>query len=64
MPGAVFVCDDLTVSVGKAKATLSPSQAFGLAEDLIRAAARAIVVEEADRAAALDAVGRADPAGR
>ena len=55
--GPVVVCDDLAMKVGDRKTPpLSPSQAFGLAEDLIRTATRAIIIEEADRAAVLNAV--------
>ena len=41
---------------------LSPSAAFTLAEQLIRGATRAIIVEEADRAAVLDTVRAAERA--
>jgi hypothetical protein len=52
--GSVVVNDDLVLRVGRNRAPLSPSQAFTLAEQLIRGATRAIIVEEADRAAVVD----------
>ena len=52
--GSVVVNDDLVLRVGRNRAPLSPSQAFTLAEQLIRGATRAIIVEEADRAVVLD----------
>jgi hypothetical protein len=62
MSGFVVVNDDLVLRVGRNRAALSPSAAFSLAENLIRSATRAVIIEEADRAAVLDAVRRADPA--
>jgi hypothetical protein len=59
--GSVVVNDDLVLWVGRNKAALSPSQAFTLAEQLIRGATRAIIVEEADRAAVLDTLRAGDP---
>jgi hypothetical protein len=57
MPAGPFVVSsDLAVTIGRRKIPLSPSQAYSLAEDLIRSATRAIIVEEADRAAVLNAV--------
>ena len=56
----VLVSDDLDVSVRDRKVSLSPAQAFNLAEKLIRAATRQIVTDEADRAVVLDAVRGAD----
>jgi hypothetical protein len=53
---SVVVSDDLSLEIGSASAPLTPSQAFTVAEQLIRAATRAIVVDEADRAAVLDTV--------
>ena len=53
---SVVVSDDLGLEIGRARAALTPSQAFTVAEHLIRAATRAIVVDEADRAAVLDTV--------
>ena len=41
--GSVVVNDDLVLRVGRNKASLSPSQAFILAEQLIRGATRAII---------------------
>jgi hypothetical protein len=52
----VSVSDDLDVSLRDRKVSLSPAQAFNLAEKLIRAATRQIVTDEADRAVVLDAV--------
>jgi hypothetical protein len=61
MPAApVLVSDDLDVSVRDRKVSLSPAQAFTLAERLIRAGTRAMIVEEADRAVVLDTVRGAD----
>jgi hypothetical protein len=51
---SVVVCDDLGLQIGRAKASLSPSQAFIVAEALIRGATRAIVQDEADRALVRD----------
>jgi len=62
--GSVVVNDDLVVRVGPTKASLSPSQAFTLAEQLIRGATRAIIVEEADRAAVLDTLRARDRSTR
>jgi hypothetical protein len=47
---SVVVCDGLGLQIGLEKAALSPSQAFTVAEALIRNATRAIVQDEADRA--------------
>jgi hypothetical protein len=58
--GPVVVNDDLGLRVGRNRAPLSPSQAFTLAEQLIRGATRAIIVEEADRAAVLDTLRASD----
>jgi hypothetical protein len=61
MPAApVLVSDDLDVSVRDRKVSLSPAQAFNLAEKLIRKATRQIVTDEADRAVVLGAVRGAD----
>ena len=61
MPAGPFVVSsDLAVTIGRRKIPLSPSQAYSLAEDLIRSATRAIVIEEADRAAVLDTVRGAE----
>jgi len=46
------VTNDLAVKIGGR----TPSAAFTLAEQLIRAGTRAMIVEEADRAAVLDTV--------
>ena len=43
---AVIVNDDLVLRVGRNRTSLSPSEAFGLAEVLIRKATRAIVLDE------------------
>jgi hypothetical protein len=59
-PGVVSDDSALALQVGGRKIPLSPSQAFGLAEDLIRGATRRMIVEEADRAAVLDTVRGAD----
>lgn len=58
MPSAppIVVSDELTVKIGGRKVPLTPSAAFTLAEQLIRGATRAIIVEEADRAAVLNAL--------
>ena len=47
------VTNDLAVKIGGRKVSLTPSAAFTLAEQLIRAGTRAMIVEEADRAAVL-----------
>ena len=61
MPAGPFVVSsDLAVTIGRRNFPLSPSQAYSLAEDLIRSATRAIIVEEADRAAVLDTVRGAE----
>jgi hypothetical protein len=62
--GSVVVNDDLVLRVGRNKASLSPSQAFTLAEQLIRGATRAIIVEEADRAAVLGTLRASDRSAR
>jgi hypothetical protein len=53
MPSVPVVTTDLAVQIGGRKVPLTPSQAFGLAEKLIRAGTRAMIREEADRAAVL-----------
>ena len=58
--GPLVVSSDLAVTIGRRKIPLSPSQAYSLAEDLIRSATRAIIVEEADRAAVLATVRGAE----
>ena len=60
MPSDPVVTTDLSVRIGGRKVALSPSAAFTLAEKLIRGATRAIIVEEADRAAVLDTVRGAE----
>jgi hypothetical protein len=55
-PSPIVVSDELTVKIGGRKVPLTPSAAFTLAEQLIRGATRAIMIEEADRAAVLNAV--------
>jgi hypothetical protein len=63
MPSDPVVTTDLSVRIGGRKVALSPSAAFTLAEQLIRGATRAIIVDEADRAKVLDAVGGSDTMG-
>jgi hypothetical protein len=46
MPAEAVVSDDLVLRVGRNRTSLSPSQAFTLAEVLIRNATRAIVLDE------------------
>jgi hypothetical protein len=46
----VQVDDDLALRVGRSRAALTPSQAFAVAEALIRGATRAIVLDAADAA--------------
>jgi hypothetical protein len=60
MASVPVVTNDLAVQIGGRKVPLTPSQAFGLAEKLIRAGTRAMIVEEADRAAVLDTVREAE----
>jgi hypothetical protein len=60
MPGQVTVSDDLALHIGRARAPLTPSQAFATAEALIRAATRSIVLDAAD--AAMTRGVLADPA--
>jgi len=62
MPSDPVVTTDLSVRIGGRKVALSPSAAFSLAEQLIRGATRAIIVEEADGAAVLDTVRAAERA--
>ena len=62
MPCDPVVTTDLAVKIGGRKVPLTPSAAFTLAEQLIRGATRAIIVEEADRAAVLDTVRAAERA--
>ena len=44
--GSVVVNDDLVLRVGRTKTALSPGDAFGLAQQLIQMATRAIVLGE------------------
>ena len=60
MPSDPVVTTDLSVRIGGRKVALSPSAAFTLAEQLIRGATRAIIVDEADRAKVLDTIGGAE----
>jgi hypothetical protein len=60
MPSDPVVTNDLAVKIGGRKVSLTPSAAFTLAEQLIRAGTRAMIVEEADRAAVLDTVRAAE----
>lgn len=46
---AIQVLPDLSIVVGTAIAVVSPSQAFVLAEQLIRTAARRALAEEAEQ---------------
>ena len=46
----VLICDDLGLRIGRSKASLTPSEAFTVAEALIRAATKAIVTDAADAA--------------
>jgi len=62
MPSDPGVTTDLSVRIGGRKVALTPSAAFTLAEQLIRGATRAIIVEEADQAAVLDTVRAAERA--
>ena len=62
MPSDPVLTTDLSLRIGGRKVALSPSAAFSLAEQLIRGATRAIIVEEADRAAVLDTVRAAERA--
>ena len=57
MASVPVVTTDLAVQIGGRKVALSPSAAFTLAEQLIRGATRAIIVDEADRAKVIDTVG-------
>ena len=57
MPSDPVVTTDLSVRIGGRKVALSPSAAFTLAEQLIRGATRAIIVDEADRARVIDTIG-------
>jgi hypothetical protein len=50
MPERVSVSDDLALRIGRASAPLTPADAFALAENLIRAATKAIVLDAADAA--------------
>ena len=50
MSDRVTVSDDLALRVGRARAALTPGEAFSVAEALIRAATRAIVLDAADAA--------------
>jgi hypothetical protein len=60
MQSIAIVTNDLAVQIGGRKVALTPSAAFSLAEQLIRGATRAMIVEEADRAAVLDTVRQAE----
>lgn len=59
----ILEVDDLVVRIGRTATTLSPSRAFAVAEQLIRGATRAIVTDEADRAAVLGVMRHADRNG-
>jgi len=60
MTERVTISDDLSLRVGRSHTALTPSEAFAVAERLIRAATVAIVTDAADRALVLDCVR--DPA--
>ena len=61
----VVVGDDLVLRFGRNKASLSPGQAFSLAEQLIRRATRQIVIEEvADSSEILNVLRDANTASR
>jgi hypothetical protein len=53
---AVAVDEDLVLRVGRQRTALSPTEAFTLAETLIRRATRAIVVDEVATSAEILAV--------
>ena len=61
-PGVVSNDTSFALQVGSRKIPLSPSQAFGLAEDLIRGATRRMIIDEASRAQVLDTVRQAESA--
>ena len=50
------VVDELGLRIGRSRADLTPSEAFNVAEALIRAATKAIVIDAADRAVVLDSL--------
>ncbi|MBV9829916.1 MAG: hypothetical protein JO001_30225, partial [Alphaproteobacteria bacterium] len=58
MPADVCVTDDgeLFLEIERQRVSLSPSQGFTLAQALIRASTRAIIVDETDRVAVLNTV--------
>ncbi len=61
MPGGtVVIHDDLVLRIGANRTPLSPSQAFALAQRLIRVATRVIVIEEVADSAEILAVISAD----
>ena len=62
MASVPVVITDLAVQIGGRKVPLTPSAAFTLAEQLIRSATRAIIVDEADRAKVIDTVRAAERA--
>lgn len=51
--GSIVVCDDLGLRIDRAQAVLSQSEAFTIAEKLIRTAAKALVLDAAERRDAL-----------
>lgn len=60
MPERVTVAEDLSLRIGRARAALTPSEAFAVAERLIRGATRAIVQDEADRALVRDVLANGE----
>jgi hypothetical protein len=57
LPMGLEFCGELDLKMGDRIVSLSPAEAFGMAQDLIRRATKQIVIEEADGARALlDAV--------
>jgi len=57
LPMGLEFCGELDLKVGDRIVSLSPAEAFGMAQDLIRRATKQIVIEETDGARALlDAV--------
>ena len=61
LPMGLEFCGELDLKMGDRIVSLSPAEAFGMAQDLIRRATKQIVIEEADGARALlDAVQPSD----
>jgi hypothetical protein len=53
LPMGLEFCGELDLKMGDRIVSLSPAEAFGMAQDLIRRATKQIVIEEADGARAL-----------